>query len=158
MFSGVCFENGRVKLPSSKEDKAAKEICLIIEIVTGPLESISTSESNVAGSETSQGFISETAGASRQDFVKLYDPKRIATTCQVVSAADRHRISSNALNDVLAAIIRESNGDVNEFVLSKASTLRGRKQARHSEFENIKKNFKNSTIGEFVAIHVMKSF
>ena len=57
------------------------------------------------------------------------------------------------LNDVLAAIIRKSNGDVNEFVLSKASTLRGRKQARHSEFENIKEYFKNSTIGEFVTIH-----
>ena len=112
-----------------REDKAAKEICLIKEIVTGPLEGISNSESDSVGSETSQGFISETAGASRQDFVKLYVPKRIATTSQVVSAADRHRISSNALNDVLAAIIRESNGDVNEFVLSKASTLRGRKQA-----------------------------
>ena len=136
-----------------REDKAAKEICLIKEIVTGPLEGISSSESDSAGSETSQGFISETAGANRQDFVKLYVPKRIATTSQVVSAADMHRISSNALNDVLAAIIRESNGDLNEFVLSKASTLRGRKQARHSEFGNIKESFKNSTIREFVTIH-----
>ena len=63
-----------------------------------------------------------------------------------------HLVLCHWLNDVLAAIIRESNGDVNEFVLSKASTLRGRKQARHSEFENIK-NFKNSTNGEFVTIH-----
>ena len=135
-----------------REDKAAKEISLIKEIVTGSLEGISSSESDSAGSETSQGFISETPGASPQDFVKLHVPKRIATTSQVVSAADRHRISSNALNDVLSAIIRESNGDVNEFVLSKASMLRGRKQARHSEFEYVK-NFKNSTIGEFVTIH-----
>ena len=137
----------------SRSCPAEKEICLIKEIVTGPLEGISSSESDSAGSKTSQDFISETAGASRQDFVKLYVPKRIATSSQVVSAADRHRISSNAFNDVLAAIIRESNGDVNKFVLSKASTLRGRKQARHSEFENIKKNFKNSTFGEFVTIH-----
>ena len=149
MFSGVCFENGRVKLPSSKE---RTKQCLIKEIVTGPLEGISSSESDSAGSETSHDFESETAGASRQDFVKLYVPKRIATTSQVVSAAERHQISSNALNDVLATIIRESNGDVNEFVLSKASMLRGRKQARHSEFEKIK-NFKNSTVGEFVTIH-----
>ena len=136
-----------------REDKAAKEICLIKEIGTGPLEGISSSESDSAGSETSQGFISETAGASRQDFVKLYVPKRITTTSQVVSAADKQRISSNALNDVLDAIIRQSNGDINEFALGKASTLRGRKQARHSEFENIKETFKNSTIGEFVTIH-----
>ena len=54
-----------------REDKAAKEICLIKEIVTGQLEGISSYESDFAGSETSQGFISETAGASRQDFVKL---------------------------------------------------------------------------------------
>ena len=47
-----------------REDKAAKEICLIKEIVTVPLEGISRSESNSARSETSQGFISETAGAS----------------------------------------------------------------------------------------------
>ena len=40
-----------------REDKAAKQICLIKEIVTGPLEGISTSESDFAGSETSQGFI-----------------------------------------------------------------------------------------------------
>ena len=102
---------------------------MIKEIVTGPLEGISSNEADSAGSETSQGFIWETAGASRQDFVKLYVPKRIATTSQVVSAADRHRIQSNALSGVLAAIISESNGDVNEFVLSKVSTLRGRKQA-----------------------------
>ena len=136
-----------------REDKAAKKICLIKEIFTGPLEGISRSESDSAGSETSQGLISETAGASRQDFVKFYVPKRIATTSQVASAADRHRISSNVLNDVLAAIIRESNGDVNELVLSKESTFRGRKQARHPEFENNKENFENRTIREFVTIH-----
>ena len=51
-----------------REDKAAKEIGLIEEIVTCPLEGISSSESDSAGSETSQGFISKTHGASRQDF------------------------------------------------------------------------------------------
>ena len=84
-----------------REDKAVKEICFT-EIVTSLFEGISSSESDSAGSETSQGFISETAGASRQDFVKLYVPKRLATTSGVVSAANWHRISSNALNDVLA--------------------------------------------------------
>ena len=52
----------------------------------------------------------------------------------VVAAADRHRLSNNALNDALAAVIRGSGGDVNHFILSKASTLRGRQNVLELEF------------------------
>jgi len=122
-----------------RESRSSKELLLMKEIVSGSLEEISSSESDSNQSEISDvQFQSQLATTSKPDFVKLYVPKRIATASQVVAAADRHRISSNALNDVLAAVIRESDGDVNDFILSKASTLRGRKQVRQSEFNKIK--------------------
>jgi len=42
---------------------------------------------------------------------------------QVIMAAYRHKISSNTLNDIIAWIIRESQGCVVDFVLSQTSTL-----------------------------------
>ena len=57
------------------------------------------------------------------------------------------------MNDILAAFIRESDIDVNDFILSKASTLRGRKEVRELEFNKIKQNFKSTIIGEFFTIH-----
>ena len=56
-------------------------------------------------------------------------------------AADRHKISGDAPNDILAAIIRESQGCVEDFVLSQMSTLRGRKKLRSKKFESVKENF-----------------
>ena len=55
--------------------------------------------------------------------------------------ADRHKISSNALNDIIASIIRESQGCVEDFVLSQMSTLRGRKKLRSLKFDSVKENF-----------------
>ena len=57
------------------------------------------------------------------------------------------------MNNILATVIRESDGDVNDFILSKASTLRSRKEVRELEFNKIKKNFKSIIIGEFFTIH-----
>ena len=122
------------------------------EIVTGPLESISSSN-ETDSTESELQLQSITATTSQQDFVRFNVPKRIATASQVVAAADRHRISNNALNDILVAFIRESDGDVNDFVLSKASTLRGRKEVRELEFNEIEKNFKSTIIGEFFTVH-----
>jgi len=62
--------------------------------------------------------------------------------------ADRHKISSNALNDIIASIIRESQGCV-DFVLSQMSTLRGRKKLRSLKFESVKENF----LAHYFTIH-----
>ena len=55
--------------------------------------------------------------------------------------ADRHKTSNNALNDIVASIIRESQGCVEDFLLSKMSTLKGRKKLRSEKFESTKENF-----------------
>ena len=73
--------------------------------------------------------------------ILLRVPRNIASTSQIVMAADRHKISGNTLNDLLAAIIRESQGCVEDFVLSQMSTLRGRKKFRSEKFESVKENF-----------------
>ena len=132
--------------------RSSKEMNIMKEIVTGPLEGISSS-SETDSTESELQLQPIIATTSQQDFVGLNVPKRIAAASQVVAAADRHRISSNALNDILAAFIRESDGDVNDFILSKASTLRGRKEVRELEFNKIKQNFKSTIIGEFFTIH-----
>jgi len=60
---------------------------------------------------------------------------------QVVAAADRHKLSSNALNDVVSSVIKESGGDVNDFVLSTSTTLRARKSVRNQQFQHIKSQY-----------------
>ena len=72
------------------------------------------------------------------DRILLHVPRNIASTSQVVMTADRHKISSNALNDIIASIIRESQGCIEDFVLSQMSTLRGRKKLRFLKFESVK--------------------
>ena len=56
-------------------------------------------------------------------------------------AADLHKISSNAFNDILAAIIRKSQGCVEDFVLNQMSTLRGRKKLCFMKFELVDEKF-----------------
>ena len=67
--------------------------------------------------------------------------------------ADRHKISSNALNDIIASIIRESQGCVKDFVLSQMSTLRGRKKLRSLKFESVKENFFAGLDDHYFTIH-----
>ena len=138
-------KKSRKSRESDKEQRAtrsSKEMHIMKEIVTGPFGGISSS-SKTDSTESELHLQSIIATTSQQDFVRLNVPKRIAAAFQVVAAADRHRISSNALNDSLAAFIRESDGDVNDFILSKASTLRVRKEVRKLEFNKIKQNFKS---------------
>ena len=100
----------------------------------------------------------EYAGCSSQiqttlSYVSLKVPRRIAALPQVVAAADRHKLSSNALNDVLASLIRECNGNVQDFILSTSSTLRARQLVRSKQFENIKQDFRKNLQTEFFTIH-----
>ena len=67
--------------------------------------------------------------------------------------ADRHKLSSNALNDIIASIIRESQGCVKDFVLSQMSTLRGRKKLRSLKFESVKENFLAGLDDHYFTIH-----
>ena len=105
----------------------------------------------VLGSKESNGSVEEQTGDDfceppskqwkNQDQILLHVPRNIASTSQVVMTADRHKISSNALNDIIASIIRESQECVEDFVLSQMSTLRGRKKLRSLKFESVKENF-----------------
>ena len=69
------------------------------EIVMGPLKSISSS-SETDSTESELQLQSIIATTSQQDFVRLNVSKQIAAASQVIAAADRHQISSNALNDI----------------------------------------------------------
>ena len=55
-------------------------------------------------------------------------------------ATDRLKISSNALNDIniIASIIRESQGRLEDFVLSETSTSKGRQKLRCKKVDNVK--------------------
>ena len=72
--------------------------------------------------------------------------------------ADRHKISSNALNDIIASTIRESQGCVEDFVLSQMSTLRGHKKLRSLKFESVKKNFLAGLDDHYFKIHWDESY
>ena len=87
------------------------------------------------------------------DRILLHVPRNIAPTSQVVMTADRHKISSNALNDIITSIIRESQGCVEDFVLSQMSTLRGRKKLRSLKFELVKENFSAGLDDHYFKIH-----
>ena len=117
----------------------------------------------VLGGKESDGSVEEQTGEdfceppSKQrknpDRILLHVPRNIASTSQVVMTADRHKISSNALNDIIASIIRESQGCVKDFVLSQMSTLRGRKKLRSLKFESVKENFLAGLDDHYFTIH-----
>ena len=56
------------------------------------------------------------------DPILLHVPRNTASTSQVVMVADHRKISSNALN-IIASLIRKSQGCVKNFVLTKMSTV-----------------------------------
>ena len=63
-------------------------------------------------------------------------PRNAACTSQIVITADRHKISSKALNNIIAS---EKVKDVwKEFALRKKSTLRGRRKHRCKKFNTVK--------------------
>ena len=63
---------------------------------------------------------------SEHEVVEVF-PRRISALPQVVAIADWHKLSNNAGNDVLAALMRDCNRNVDDFVLSTSTTLRARK-------------------------------
>ena len=79
-------------------------------------------------------------------------PWRITSLPQVDTAADRHKLSSNALNDVLTGLIKDSGGDVNDFIISTSTTRRARQTARSNEFEHIKNKFSSDLRDRFFSI------
>jgi len=87
------------------------------------------------------------------DFVELKIPRKIANSPEVVAAIDRHKLSPNAFNDVFAAIVRASGGDLNDFIISSSTTSRAAKSVRKKTFEKVKTDFKTTTKDEFVSIH-----
>ena len=68
-------------------------------------------------------------------------------------AADQHKISSNAFNDIVASIIRESQGHVKDFVLSKTSTWRERRKLYSKKFNTIKEKFLINVDNHYFTIH-----
>ena len=68
--------------------------------------------------QTGEDFCEPPKQRKNSDRILLHMPRNIASTSQVVMTADRHKISSNALNGIIASIIRESQGCVEDFVLS----------------------------------------
>ena len=126
----------------------AKEEKEMLTMVLGVKESDGSVEE-----QTGEDFCEPPKQRKNSDRILLHVPRNIASTPQVVMTTDRRKISSNALNDIIASIIRESQGCVEDFVLgqmstlrgrkklSQMSTLRGRKKLRSLKFESVKENF-----------------
>ena len=101
------------------------------------IDSVNISNSDVTSSLfESEEEIPETSVSSKNAFITLNVPRRITSLPQVVAAADKHKLSSNALNDVLAGLIKDSGCDVNDFIISASTTRRARQTARSNEFEH----------------------
>lgn len=127
--------------------------CFLKQVYTleGFCETHTDSETSVCS--TDEDIPNTSRSELKSDSVPLNVPRRIIFSPSVILAADRHKISSNALNDIVAALIRESNGNVDDFVLSKTSTLRARKKQRSEQFQLIKAKFQNLPNVEFLTVH-----
>ena len=70
---------------------------------------------------------------------KIYSPsmcqKELTRSLQVVGAANRHKLFSSALNDVLAALIKDSGCYVNDFIMSASTTRRAGQTARGNKLQ-----------------------
>ena len=136
-----------------RKNKSVKEREVLNSVETG-LDFLSSSDTDASSSSVSTEDCESTSNiTAKPQSVSLEVPRQITKLPQSIAAADRHKISSNALNDVLAALIRECHGNVNDFVLSTSTTLRSRQVVRSTEFEKIKEDFKNTLKSEFFTIH-----
>ena len=106
------------------------------------ITSIADDEAGPSNVEIDDNFWEGSPKKAKQSELILHVPKNIASRSQVVMAADRRKMSNNALNDIIASIIRESKGCVNDFTLRKMSTSRGRRKLRVMKFETLKKYIK----------------
>ena len=84
---------------------------------------------------------------------ELKVPQKILSTPKVIAAVDRHKLSSNAFDDVFAAIVRASGGNLNNFVISTSTTSRANKNVRTKMFQKAETNLKKAIKHEFVSIH-----
>ena len=118
------------------------------------IDSVNISDSDVTSSLfESEEEIPETSASSQNAFITLNVPRRFTSLPQVVAAADRHKLSSNALNGVLTGLIKDSGGDVNDFIISASTTRGARQTARSNEFEHIKNKFLSDLRDCFFSIH-----
>ena len=118
------------------------------------IDSVNISDSDVTSSlRESEQEIPETSASSKNIFITLDVPRRITSLPQVVAAADRHKLSSNALNDDLTGLIKDSGGDVNDFIISASTTRRARETARGNEFKHIKNKLLSDLRDRFFSIH-----
>ena len=136
------------KSNSDKEKAFAVEVTEAADLGSSDV-TINSSESSMSGDDV----VKCDTFSAKKSFVTLNVPKKITSLPQVVAAADRHKLSSNALNDVLSALIKDSGGDVNDFILSTSTTLRFRKVARSKEFQLIQSKFATSLRDQFFSIH-----
>ena len=69
----------------------------------------------------------EQAGPSSQSsFVTLNVPKNLSNCTEITQVLDRFKISDNAATMLVASFITVSQGDVNDFCLSRSTTYRAR--------------------------------
>lgn len=133
---------------NKRRHKSAKEMA-----ATSSMVAFSSSEESMSGTDLADNFVVEENAPSRSKFVSLNIPRQITGLPHVIQAADRHKVSSNALNDILASLIRDCGGDINDFVVSKATTLRKRRISRSNQFETIKQTFEMNVADEYCTVH-----
>jgi len=113
----------REESTEKRKKKSKDEQELLIKVVDSSsqnLSSASSKTSSPASSISSSNFEDRLLSSKYQlapEFVELRVPRKIVNSPEVVAAIDRHKLSPNAFNDVFAAIVRASGGDLNNFVI-----------------------------------------
>ena len=69
--------------------------------------------------------------SSFSDFIELKVPRRILNSPDVAAEVNRHKLSPNAFNDIFAAIVSASGGNINEFVLSTSTNSQTTNKCLH---------------------------
>ena len=112
--------------------KSERELLIkVVESFSKTFSSASSQSSLSPSSTSSSNFEDQLLSSKYQpvpDFVELKVPKKIVNSPEVVAALDHHKLSPYSFNDVLAAVVRASNGDLNNFVISTSTTNRTAKK------------------------------
>ena len=151
------IQKSKRKRSAEEAEIHRKEKCLKEVTETSSQLAFTSSEegtSSTSGSDDSDIItLTESATTSKRKYVTLNVPRHVTSLPQVVEAADRHKLSNNAVNDILAALIRDCGCDLNDFVLSKSTTLRMRQVALSSRFDDVKRYFKADVLGQLCTVH-----
>ena len=121
---GIQNMNERVEREYTRSRSEQSRSASVEQLPSTSFDISCSSSSEKCHSESAGEFECETdVPTSKSDFVILHAPKNLINNSEVAMVCDRLKLSDNAATMILSTFIKACGGDINDFCLSRLSTM-----------------------------------